>query len=181
MLASVNRKAPFALLATVLLGACSGPGNLHQVDAKVWRCSQPAKYQFASLARQDGIGEVLNLRQWHDDADLAKGLSCHRVRMDAGKIRDEDIVSALRVLVSADKPVLVHCWHGSDRTGVVVAMYRMVVQGWPREKAITEFTEPQYGYHAKWFPNVREYLEKVDVEAIRREVYEEAVNGRQQS
>lgn len=168
----MNRKALFVLLPAVLLAACSGPTNLHQVDAKVWRCSQPAKYQFASLAKQDGIGEVLNLRQWHDDTDLAKGLSCHRVRMDAGKIRDEDIVSALRVLVTAEKPVLVHCWHGSDRTGVVVATYRMVVQNWPREKAVAEFTDPQYGYHSDWFPNIREYLEKVDVAAMRRQVYD---------
>lgn len=167
----MNRKAPFALLATLLLAACSAPANLHRVDAKVWRSSQPLKYQYAALARDEGIGEVLCLRRWHDDKGKADTLRCHHVRMNAGKIRDEDIVAALRVLASAEKPVLVHCLHGSDRTGVVIAMYRMVVQNWPREEAIKEFTDPVYGYHAGWFPNVRKYLEHVDVEEIRREVY----------
>lgn len=168
----MNRKAPFALLATLLLAACSGPANLHRVDAKVWRSSQPQKYQYAALARDEGIGEVLCLRRWHDDKGKADDLLCHHVRMNAGEIRDEDMIAALRVLVAAEKPVLVHCLHGSDRTGVVIAMYRMVVQKWPREKAIEEFADPKYGHHADWFPNIREYLEKVDVEAIRREVYE---------
>ena len=55
-------------------------------------------------------------------------------------------------------------------TGVVVAMYRMVVQHWPREKAIAELTDPRHGHHAEVFPNIREYLETVDLESIRRQV-----------
>ena len=167
----MKRKAPFVLLCATLLAACAGPANLHRVDVKVWRSSQPQKFQFGILAREEGIGEVLSLRRWHDDKERAKDLRCHQVRMNAGKIRDEDIVAALRVLVSAEKPVLVHCLHGSDRTGVVIAMYRMVVQEWPRERAIAEFMDPQYGYHGEWFPNIREYLEKVDLAAIRQETY----------
>jgi protein tyrosine/serine phosphatase len=54
---------------------------------------------------------------------------------------------------------------------VVVAMYRMVVQNWPREKAIAELSAPRHGHHAEVFPNIREYLETVDVEKIRHEVY----------
>ncbi|WP_265594441.1 tyrosine-protein phosphatase [Haloferula sp. BvORR071] len=169
----MKRKAPFILSLAVglLLAACSAPANLHRVDVKVWRSSQPQKFQFDALAKDQGIGEVLSLRRFHSDEDKVGRLERHQVRMNAGKIRDRDIVAALRVIASAEKPVLVHCLHGSDRTGVVVAMYRMVVQDWPREKAIAEFTDPQYGYHDGWFPNIREYLETVDVAAIRREVY----------
>jgi protein tyrosine/serine phosphatase len=53
---------------------------------------------------------------------------------------------------------------------VVIAMYRMVVQRWPREKAIAELMEPRHGHHATVFPNIRLYLETVDIERIRREV-----------
>ena len=48
----------------------------------------------------------------------------------------------------ASGPVLVHCLHGSDRTGTIVAMYRIVEQGWTREAAIAEMTGGGYGYHA---------------------------------
>jgi len=163
-------KAIFALSAAFLLGACSPPGNLHRVDDKVWRSSQPARYQFREL-KKEGIGEVLCLRRWHSDQDEAPGMELHHIRMTAGKIRDEDIVAALRIMVAADKPLLVHCFHGSDRTGAVIAMYRMVVQGWPRDKAIAEFMDPQYGHHADIFPNIRHYLETVDIGKIRSQVF----------
>ena len=146
------------------------------MDVKVWRCSQPQKYQFAGLAKDHGIGEVLCLRRWHSDEEKAEDLHVHHVRMSAGSIRDEQVVAALRVLVSAEKPVVVHCLHGSDRTGAVVAMYRMVVQRWTREKAIAEFADPQYGHHADWFPNIRQYLETADIEAVRRQVFDKAVD-----
>lgn len=163
------RKAP--ILLALLLAACTGTPNLHRVDEKVWRSGQPTRCGFHEL-KKDGIGEVLCLRRWHSDKDEARGLKLHHIRMSAGDIRDEDIVAALRVMISADKPLLVHCFHGADRTGVVVAMYRMVVQDWPREKAIAELEDPRHGHHADIFPNIREYLETVDVEKIRREVFQ---------
>lgn len=49
-------------------------------------------------------------------------------------------------------------------------MYRMVVENWQREKAIAEFLQPGYGYHAATYPNIRRYLESVDVQAIRRQL-----------
>ena len=161
------RKAPIALV--LLLASCGGTPNLHRVDQKVWRSGQPTRCHFRDLEGQ-GIGEVLCLRRWHSDEEEAPGLKRHHVRMRASEIRDEDIVAALRVMVSAEKPVLVHCFHGADRTGVVIAMYRMVVQDWSRERAIAELVDEAHGHHAEVFPNIREYLETVDVAKIRREV-----------
>lgn len=80
---------------------------------------------------------------------------------------------ALKVLATAERPILVHCWHGADRTGAVVALYRMVVQGWSRERAIGEMLRPEFGHHAGTFPNVRRYLETVDVEGMRRRLISE--------
>jgi protein tyrosine/serine phosphatase len=76
----------------------------------------------------------------------------------------------LRAIAQAEKPILIHCWHGSDRTGVVAAMYRMVFQNWPREQAIDEFVNGGFGYHASFYPNIERYLKRVDIEAIRRQV-----------
>ena len=162
------RKASIVL--ALLLVSCGGTPNLHRVNEKVWRSGQPSRSNFRELEKQQGIGEVLCLRCWHSDKEEAGDLQLHHIRMRASEIRDEDIVAALRVMVSAEKPLLVHCLHGADRTGVVIAMYRMVVQDWPRERAIAELTDEANGHHAGVFPNIREYLETVDVEKIRREV-----------
>lgn len=159
-----------SILVCLLLASCTAPlRNLHRVDDHVWRSSQPDAVGFADL-KAAGIGEVLSLRHYHADDHLADGLVLHRIPMDAETIRDADIVAALKVIRRSKKPVLVHCWHGSDRTGVVVAMYRMVVQRWPRGKAIAELNDPAYGHHAGAYPNIQRYLEGVDVETIRREL-----------
>jgi len=156
-----------SILACLLLVSCATPlRNLHRVDAHVWRSSQPDAPGFEEL-KAAGIREVLSLRHYHVDDHLADGLLLHRVPMDAETIRDSNIVAALKVLTRSKRSILVHCRHGSDRTGVVVAMYRMVVQGWPRDKAIAELNDPAYGHHAGVYPNIRRYLETVDVEKIR--------------
>ena len=46
--------------------------------------------------------------------------------MNAGKVSQEQLIDALRIIKNRKGPVLLHCWHGSDRTGATVAAYRIV-------------------------------------------------------
>jgi protein tyrosine/serine phosphatase len=115
---------------------------------------------------------VLNLRDNHDDIDEAKGtrLRLMRVDMNAHHMETERIARALAVLREKEHgPVVFHCQHGADRTGVVCAMYRMVEQGWTREAAIRELRDGGYGFHKMWI-NIIRYLEKVDVAVVRARV-----------
>ncbi len=161
--------------AACLVSACAGPAgpagpeNLHRVDDKVWRSGQPTLHDARHLEAK-GIREILSLRYWFSDDHLTGPFEIHRVRMQAHAIDDEEMAEALSILVHSDDPILVHCWHGSDRTGALIALYRMVVQNWPRERAIEELMDPRYGHHADTFPNVRQYLEHVDIDAMRRRV-----------
>jgi protein tyrosine/serine phosphatase len=142
--------------------------NFYKVSDDLYRSEQPDDDGMAALEKA-GIKAVLNLREYHSDADEARAttIALHRVKMAAGDIQDAQIREALDIIRKAPKPVLVHCWHGSDRTGVVVAMYRMAVQGWSREAAIDEFKHGGYGYHEKWYPNIEAYLKAVDVARFR--------------
>lgn len=146
-------------------------GNFYHVSDEVYRSEQPDHKAMQQL-RAFGIRSILNLREYHRDDDKAEGsgIRLYRVPMDAGKVDEREIVRALGVIATADKPLLVHCWHGSDRTGMVVALYRMVFQQWPRERAIDEFVNGGYGYHKSVFPNIEEYLKSVDIERLRGEV-----------
>jgi protein tyrosine/serine phosphatase len=145
--------------------------NFYRLSGDVYRSKQPDSEEMAVL---DGMGirSILNLREYHTDEDEARDtrLRLYRVPVNAGEIDDDFVVEALRTITMAEKPILIHCWHGSDRTGVVVAMYRMVFQNWPREQAIDEFVNGGYGYHAKFYPNIEHYLEAVDITTIRRKV-----------
>jgi protein tyrosine phosphatase (PTP) superfamily phosphohydrolase (DUF442 family) len=144
--------------------------NFYRLDAKVYRSAQPEEAGFAEL-RARGINNILNLREYHSDADGKPfGLNLMRVKMAAGSITTEEVVEALRFIHNSKGPVLVHCWHGSDRTGMVSAMYRIVFQGWSKERAITELTDGGYGYHAFWYGNIPEFIRAADIEAIRKAV-----------
>lgn len=58
-----------------------------------------------------------------------------------------------------NQPVYVHCRHGADRTGEVVAAYRMLVQGWGYDRAVSELTT--YHHFDLLYPQVRAYLKSI--------------------
>jgi protein tyrosine/serine phosphatase len=48
-----------------------------------------------------------------------------------------DVVKFLQIVTDPEKvPVFVHCQHGADRTGVMAASYRIIVQGWSKDQAL---------------------------------------------
>ena len=62
---------------------------------------------------------------------------------------DQLIEQFLSLLDDQDKrPIFVHCFHGSDRTGVLLAMYRMAREGWDMKSAYQEMKA--CGFHGLW-------------------------------
>lgn len=143
--------------------------NFYQLDAKVYRSAQPSQQGFEELQLL-GIKNILNFRHYHsDDAGGIFGFHLYRIKMDAGDITTEQVVEALRIIKGAEGPILIHCWHGSDRTGLIAAMYRIVVQGWSKDAAIDELQHGEYGYHAL-YQNIPEFIRQAEIEAIRKQV-----------
>jgi protein tyrosine/serine phosphatase len=145
--------------------------NFYKVDNKVYRSAQPSREAMQTVYNV-GIRHILNLRYFHSDKDEAKNidLTLHRVPMVAHNITYPELVRALRIIKQANAPVLVHCYHGSDRTGTVIAAYRIAFQGWSKQKAIHELKRGGYGFHHTLFPNIPELLEGLDVEKLREDV-----------
>lgn len=145
-----------------------GLPNLHRVSGKLYRSAQPTA-EGMQAAERLGIRTVVSLRSKQRDARLAEGtdLLLRHVPMRAWDPHMPGAVAALSAIAVSPGPVLVHCWHGADRTGMVVALYRMVEQGWTREAAIEEMLEGGYGYHSIW-KDIITFLETVDVEELRR-------------
>lgn len=150
--------------------------NFYRVSDVLYRAQQPDEQEIKELATM-GIRSMLNLREYHDDNGVAAGAAMEllRVPMNAGEIDDAVVEQALDAIAGARKPILVHCWHGSDRTGAVVAMYRMVFQDWPRQRAIDEFVNGGFGYHKSVYPEIEHYLETVDIDRFKRRL---ALQGR---
>ncbi len=146
--------------------------NFYKVNNDLYRAAQPGKIEFKELEKL-GIKSVLNLRMLHSDSDEAKetALKLYHVRMRAGNIDDKGIIDALKVIKDAPKPILVHCLHGSDRTGAVIAMYRIIFENYTKEKAILELREKKYGYHETIYKNIIEYIQNCDIEKIKKSIF----------
>jgi protein tyrosine/serine phosphatase len=75
----------------------------------------------------------------------------------------DEVARALAVILDdSGGPYLVHCQHGADRTGTVIASYRIVAQGWNKREAIREMTEGPYGFHEIW-TKLPAFLESLNV------------------
>ncbi len=143
--------------------------NFHRVSKDLYRSGQPDDEDGFSEVEDLGIRSVLNLREYHNDTDDARHTRLHLMAypVAAGKVTEADVENCLRLLQHAPKPVLVHCWHGSDRTGIIVAAYRIVYQGWSVEAAEKEFTDDTYGHHEFWYGNLVKLLRNTDWDAMR--------------
>jgi tyrosine-protein phosphatase SIW14 len=147
-------------------------GNAYQVSDELYRCEQPERKNIPDLQKL-GIRTILNLRRYHDGPaeDLKEaGFTLIAEKMEADDLTVDNLVAALRHIRTAPKPVLVHCWHGSDRTGSIVAGYRIVFQGWTPAAALDELRHGGFGYHEKAFPNIITLFETLDAAALRQRV-----------
>jgi len=144
--------------------------NFFQLDAKVYRSAQPDAKGFQDLQKR-GIRNVLSFRDQHSDSNGARGttLKLFRIPMESGEIKTSQVVEALRTIKYAEGPILIHCWHGADRTGLISAMYRIVFQNWSKADAIEELMRGGFGYHPI-YKSGPEYIEKADIEAIKKQV-----------
>lgn len=142
--------------------------NWYQVDDKVFRSSQPDQEDMP-LLQHFNITDVLNLRSMHTDDDEAEGssLKLHHIKTSAGQISQGEIIQALKIITTAKGKILVHCWHGSDRTGAVIASYRIVVQGWSKAKAIDEMINGGYGFHSI-FDNIVPLIKDLEADKIKK-------------
>lgn len=149
-----------------------GLHNFYKVSEHLYRSAQPGEAGYQAIA-QLGVGTVLNLRQYHLDhppvEPEVQAMQFRHVSMNAGNFTEQQVLEALTVIAESPKPVLVHCLHGSDRTGTIVAMYRLVCQGWDKQQALDELMSGGYGYH-RFFSNIPEFIESVDVPAIRAQI-----------
>lgn len=155
--------------------AHEGLGNFFKVSDALYRGEQPDEAGFASL-KAAGIRTVVNLRTLRTDKEGTKenGLKYFHITFQPWNAENEEVAEFLRIVTDPEnQPVFVHCRHGADRTGVMVAAYRIVVQGWSREDAIEEMTKGGFGFHSVW-QNLVDYVEELEVEAIRSEAGVEA-------
>ena len=152
--------------------------NLYRIDDKLYRSEQPVAEDGEAIVKL-GIQSVINLRFFdrNDDDHLkAHGLTLLNRPLLSWSIKPKEIAEILYLIEKQQQngAVLIHCYHGADRTGLIAGMYRIIYQGWPVEEAKAEMQHGPYGYHSIWKNIAKLFTEekvkqvKTHLEALRK-------------
>jgi tyrosine-protein phosphatase SIW14 len=140
------------ILASVFLAAAlagqdsTGLPNFQRLNDHIVRGGQPTDDGFKTLAER-GVKTVVDLRTVteHDVSHEKRTVEDDGMRFVSVPMKGlgaptlEQVSSVLSVLEDSDSwPVFVHCRRGSDRTGTVVACYRISHDHWQNQKALEE-------------------------------------------
>ena len=120
--------------------------NFHPItDGKAYRSAQMSSKKLENHIQKYGIRSVLNLRgeegnsPWYQDeikVSEKNRVAHYSVRLSAEREPSpQDVQKLMAVFKEAPQPILIHCNAGSDRAGLVAAMWKVVVDKEPKSEA----------------------------------------------
>ncbi len=141
--------------------ATEGLANFGRVSSTLMRGAQPDERGIENLKRL-GVATIVNLRmpddEWPGEAAAARRNGIGYVNVPLRGLSaptDAEVAHVLSLLAESPPPVFVHCEHGADRTGTIVACYRMRHDGWSVAQALGEAR--RYGL-SEWQFGMKRYL-----------------------
>jgi tyrosine-protein phosphatase SIW14 len=149
-----------------------------EVTPWLYRGAQPRKHGFEALAKM-GIQIVVDLRGDRDgERREVTGLGMEYVPMNWQCSFPKDRIFAdflTLIRKNPGKKIFVHCRVGDDRTGMMIAAYRMAEQNWSAKQAMDEMEKYGFGFaHRRLIcPRLSEYEEHFPEHYATRPEFEE--------
>lgn len=130
-----------------------GIPNFQSVTDQIVRGGRPGSGDLANLQNRIGVRTVINLENKQPIIDQERmtatqlGINFYSSPMSAAaRPTDRQVDEILSMLKDPNNfPIFIHCHHGQDRTGMVIGIYRVEVQGWAPAKAYQEMLD--LGFH----------------------------------
>lgn len=128
--------------------------NLYQISPMLYRSEQPNSVFIPEL-KKNNIDVVINLRSRNKDKMVLaeQNFKLVHIPINTWAMDRNDLLNVMKAIQTAkqqDQKVLIHCYHGSDRTGASVAMYRIIYENWTIDDALNEMKHGGYGFHPIW-------------------------------
>ncbi len=122
-----------------------------KVEEGLYRGGQPNSEGWEKL-KDLGIRSVISLRGKDEELIrnrekvLSWGMNFYHIPLSVyRRPTDEEVLRFLEIVLSKEnRPVFVYCTQGRDRTGAMIAMYRVVARGWSLKQAYREAKD--YGF-----------------------------------
>jgi undecaprenyl-diphosphatase len=140
-----------SLLLTVLLtgGYISyilATGNFHPITpGEAYRSAQLDRDELEYYIKKYNIRSIVNLRgknlnkPWYrEEAKVSAEFHVAHYDISLSASRepsDENVNKLMEIFKAAPRPVLIHCQAGADRSGLVAAMWKVVVDKEPKSEA----------------------------------------------
>jgi protein tyrosine/serine phosphatase len=124
----------------------AGVSNFYKVDSQVYRGAQPTVEGFVNLAKL-GVKTVIDLRELGEHSQAveeatvkAQGMRYFSIPLKKMGTPPAETMHRILGLLndSSSGPVFVHCKRGADRTGAVIACYRISHDSWSNGQALSE-------------------------------------------
>jgi len=121
-------------------------GNFHTItDGEAYRSAQLDRDKLEYFIRRYNIRSILNLRGTNPDRDwykeeltvsAANRIKHYDIALSSKKEPTENDVKQLtEIFREAPRPILIHCQFGADRSGLVAAMWKVIVDHEPKPEA----------------------------------------------
>ena len=126
--------------------------NFRQINNWFYRGGQPLLEEFGQL-KDLGVKTVVCLR-WNrriieEEKEIVTSNDIEFISIPLNYWRlpnNKEISTYFNIIENIDRrPVYLHCKHGSDRTGMLAAFYRIKHEGWSADKAYEEMKDA--GFH----------------------------------
>jgi tyrosine-protein phosphatase SIW14 len=125
----------------------------HEVNRNILRSGRPTEKGLKSLQSSHGIKTIINLEDSASnvkkEAGWAKNLGIDYLSYptDSWSRPDDQKVNEILALLQDQSryPILIHCKHGEDRTGMMIGLHRVEAEGWTAQAGYDEMLE--LGFH----------------------------------
>ena len=145
-------KIPIATLVFLLLSAGSyfiyieAQGNFYPItDDEAYRSAQLDRDEFEYYIKEYDIKSIVNLRGKNPDEpwyreELAvsaeHNVTHYDISLSASREPAEAVIRQLiEIFKNAQRPALIHCQSGADRTGLAAAIWKVIVDNEPKSEA----------------------------------------------
>lgn len=147
--------------------------NFYRISDTVFRSEQPNAEIIPELRKHD-IDVVINLRSRDKDKTVLsqQNFQLVHVPIHTWALDRDDLLTVMKTIQTAkskNQKVLIHCYHGSDRTGASVAMYRIIFENWSTQDALNEMKYGGYGFHPIWI-NIEKQFSTENIQWIRQQL-----------